>query len=63
MLSQEKKKEDFDIIISSAELAQFFGKDKTPREMKDQIIALLGERKEKQPRELGKGAKKKGMEK
>ena len=40
VLSQEKKKEDFDVIISSAELAQFFGKDKTPREMKDQIMAL-----------------------
>ena len=63
VLSQEKKKEDFDVIISSAELAQFFGKDKTPREMKDQIMALLGEWKEKQPPELGKGAKKKEMEK
>ena len=63
VLSQEKKKEDFDVIISSAELSQFFGKDKTPREMKDQIMALLGEWKEKQPPELGKGAKKKEMEK
>lgn len=63
VLSQEKKKEDFDVIISSAELAQFFGKDKTPREMKDQIMALLGEWKEKQPPELGKGAKKQEMEK
>ena len=63
VLSQEKKKEDFDVIISSAELSQFFGKDKTPREMKDQIMALLGEWKEKQPPELGKGEKKKEMEK
>ena len=63
VLSQEKKKEDFDVIISSAELSQFFGKDKTPREMKDQIMALLGEWKEKQPPELGKGAKKQEMEK
>ena len=63
VLSQEKKKEDFDVIISSAELSQFFGKDKTPREMKDQIMALLGEWKEKQPPELDKGAKKKEMEK
>ncbi len=63
VLSQEKKKEDFDVIISSAELSQFFGKDKTPREMKDQIMALLGEWKEKQPPELGKGTKKKEMEK
>ena len=63
VLSQEKKKEDFDVIISSAELAQFFGKDKTPREMKDQIMALLGEWKEKQPPELGKGEKKVDREK
>ena len=63
VLSQEKKKEDFDVIISSAELSQFFGKDKTPREMKDQIMALLGEWKEKQPPELGKDAKKQEMEK
>ena len=63
VLSQEKKKEDFDVIISSAELSQFFGKDKTPREMKDQIMALLGEWKEKQPPELGKGEKKTDREK
>ena len=63
VLSQEKKKEDFDVIISSAELAQFFGKDKTPREMKDQIMALLGEWKEKQPPELGRGEKKVDREK
>ena len=63
VLSQEKKKEDFDVIISSAELAQFFGKDKTPREMKDQIMALLGEWKDKQPPELGKGVKKVDREK
>ena len=63
VLSQEKKKEDFDVIISSAELAQYFGKDKTPREIKDQIMALLGEWKEKQPPELGKGEKKTDREK
>ena len=63
VLSQEKKKEDFDVIISSAELAQYFGKDKTPCEMKDQIMALLGEWKEKQPPELGKGEKKTDREK
>ncbi len=63
VLSQEKKKEDFDVIISSAELAQFFGKDKTPREMKDQIMALLGEWKEKQPPELDRDKKKADREK
>ena len=29
------------MIISGAELNKYFGKDKTPREMKDQIIKLL----------------------
>ena len=29
------------MIISSQELNQYFGKDKTPREMKDQILRLL----------------------
>ena len=31
------------MIISGAELNKYFGKDKTPREMKDQIIKLLDE--------------------
>ena len=31
------------MIISSQELSQYFGKDKTPREMKDQILKLLDE--------------------
>ena len=51
------------MIISSAELAQYFGGDKTPREMKDKILELLGEWKEKQPPELDKGAKKVEKEK
>ncbi len=63
VLSQEKSKEGFDVIISSAELAEFFGKDKTPREMKDQIMALLGEWKAKQPPELAAPEKKADMEK
>ena len=49
VLSQEKKKEDFDVIIRSAELTQFFGKDKMPRKMKNQIMVLLGEWKVKRP--------------
>ncbi len=45
----EEKKEVDKVIISSQELSQYFGKDKTPREMKDTIIKLLDEWKEKQP--------------
>ncbi len=44
----EEKKEVDRVIISTEELAQFFGKDKTPREMKETIITLLDEWKGKQ---------------
>lgn len=37
----EEKKEEIKVIISGAELEKYFSKDKTPREMKDQIIKLL----------------------
>ena len=49
ILSEQKKEVD-KVIINSAELEKYFGKDKTPREMKDTILALLDEWKEKQPR-------------
>jgi ParB/RepB/Spo0J family partition protein len=39
----EEKKEVDKVIISSQELSQYFGKEKTPREMKDTIIKLLDE--------------------
>ena len=63
ILSEEKKKEDLNVIISGSELEKYFGKDATPRQMKDQIMALLDNWKEKQPPELGKGDKKVDMEK
>ena len=59
----EEKKEVDKVIISSQELGQYFGKDKTPREMKDQILKLLDEWKAKQPPELGKPEKKVEKEK
>ena len=62
ILSEQKKEVD-KVIINSAELEKYFGKDKTPREMKDTILALLDEWKEKQLPELGKPDKKKDMEK
>ena len=37
----EEKKEVDRVIISGAELDKYFGKDKTPKEMKEQIIKLL----------------------
>ena len=37
----EEKKEVEKVIISSQELAQFFGKTATPRDMKDKIMELL----------------------
>ena len=53
----EEKKEVDKVIISSQELSQYFGKDKTPREMKDQILKLLDEWKGKQ-KEIAKPEKK-----
>ena len=47
ILSQEKKEVD-KVILSTEELSKYFGKEVTPRQMKDQIIALLDEWKEKQ---------------
>lgn len=58
----EEKKEVDKVIISSQELSQYFGKEKTPREMKDTIIKLLDEWKEKQP-ELSKPEKQAEQEK
>ncbi|WP_312353823.1 ParB/RepB/Spo0J family partition protein [Aminipila sp.] len=43
----EKKKEVDKVILSSQELGQYFGKEKTPREMKDTIMKLLEENKDK----------------
>jgi len=58
----EEKKEVDKVIISSQELSQYFGKDQTPRDMKDQILKLLDEWKGKQP-ELSKPKKKQEQEK
>ena len=44
----EEKKEADKVILSTAELSQYFGKDKTPREMKDTIMTLLDDYKAKQ---------------
>jgi len=43
----EEKKEVDKVILSSQELGQYFGKDKTPREMKDTIMKLLEDNKDK----------------
>lgn len=45
----EEKEEEWKVVFSGKELEKYFSKDKTPREMKDQIISLLDEWKEKQP--------------
>ena len=51
------------MIISAAELNKYFGKDATPREMKDQIMSLLDAWKEKQPPERTAPEKKTDREK
>ena len=53
-IMMEEKKEVDKVILSSKELSQYFGNDKTPREMKDAILKLLEEHKAKNPPELGK---------
>ena len=50
ILSEQKKEVD-KVILTTAELSKYFGQEVTPRQMKDQIIALLDEWKEKQPPE------------
>ena len=62
ILSREKKEVD-KVIISAAELGKYFGKDATPREMKDQIMSLLDAWKEKQPPERTAPEKKNDREK
>lgn len=59
----EEKKEDRGVIISTAELSKYFGKEVTPAKMKEQIMALLDEWKEKQPPELAKPEKKNELDK
>ena len=63
IMGEEKKKEDRDVIIPYTELEEFFDKEVTPQDMKDKILALLAEDKEKHPPELGRGDKKVEMEK
>ena len=58
----EEKKEETKVIFNSQELGKYFGPEKTPREMKDQIMKLLDEWKGRQP-ELAKPIKVKEAEK
>ena len=51
-IMMEEKKEADKVILSSQELGKYFGKEKTPREMKDTILKLLDEYKDKLPPEL-----------
>ena len=61
VLLKEKKEVD-KVILNSQELSQYFGKDKTPREMKDQIIKLLDDWKGQQ-KDLAKPEKNAEQEK
>ena len=62
ILSEEKREVD-NVIISTDELNKYFGKEITPAKMKEQIMALLDEWKEKQPPELAKPEKKNELDK
>ena len=58
----EEKKEVDRVIISGGELGKYFGKEKTPQQMKEQIIKLLDDWSGKQ-KELAPPEKKPQMEK
>ena len=59
----EDKKEEIKVIINGQELGKYFGADKTPREMKEQILKILDDWKSKQPPELSPPARKQTVEK
>ena len=56
-IMMEDKKEVDKVILTGAELSKYFGKETTPREMKDQIIKLLDDWKNQQ-KEVTKPEKK-----
>ena len=56
-IMMEDKKEVDKVILTGAELGKYFGKETTPREMKDQIIKLLDDWKGQQ-KEVSKPEKK-----
>ena len=56
-IMMEDKKEVDKVILTGAELSKYFGKETTPREMKDQIIKLLDDWKSQQ-KEVAKPEKK-----
>ncbi len=59
-IMMEDKKEVDKVILTGAELGKYFGKESTPREMKDQIIKLLDDWKSQQ-KEMAKPEKKKAQ--
>lgn len=59
-IMMEDKKEVDKVILTGAELGKYFGKETTPREMKDQIIRLLDSWKDQQ-KEAAKPEKKKAQ--
>jgi ParB/RepB/Spo0J family partition protein len=58
----EEKKEEIRVIFNSKELGKYFGPEKSPSDMKDQILKLLDDWKGRQP-ELAKPSKKLEVEK
>ena len=59
-IMMEDKKEVDKVILTGAELGKYFGKETTPKEMKDQIIRLLDDWKGQQ-KEMAKPEKKKAQ--
>ena len=59
----EEKREEIKVILNSQELGKYFGPESSPRDMKDQILKILDEWKDRQPPELAKPVKVKEQEK
>ena len=54
IMMEDKGKEENKVILTGAELSEFFTKDKTPKEMKEIILGVMAEWKEKQPPKMDK---------
>ena len=59
----EEKKEESRVILNAQELGKYFGPEKSPREMKEQILKLLDDWKSRQLPEVGQPLKKQQPEK
>jgi len=63
ILLEDSKKEERKVILTEKELGKYFGREKTPAEMKATILKAMDDFKAKNPLEFGKTEKSKELEK